>query len=558
MKKIIVLFIFFLFLTPALIPSDKQDRNEYDGCTVIGAGKNATTDGSVITSHTDCCSECRVHVVPGKTYPPGAEAPVYWGMVYFGKEDPRAGKELGDYGTVIGKIPQTQQTFTYFHTGYSQINEHQLAIGESTCRQKDALNVAFVEGVTEQIMTVEQAQIFALQRCRTAEEAVKLIGELVEKYGFLPSCGGAEALCIADPEELWVMEILSVGPEWTRDSGKPGAIWAARRVPDDHIVVIPNYVRIREIDAASPDFLVSPNYLQEAIDRGWHDPESGQPFIWQEAYAPPIHEGELARLWLIYSTAAPSFKDWPRRSLDRPADIMTMYRQGIEGADFYPFSVKPDKKLSVRDIIAYQRSYFADTIYDRTAHPAWLIPGREGEYIKSPLTTPFAAPELMELLGIPYHRTIATQGYGMVAQLRGWLPDPVGGVYWFYVDNPFVSAYIPIYAGVQEIHPYYKTYDMQKFEEDSARWAVDFVEKLLHLRWQETVKDLYAARNPIENEFFTSMAEIDKEASKLYEENPDKARAFLTKLTKDRMEQVVNLFRRLRLELLTKYSGDSF
>jgi dipeptidase len=99
---------------------------------------------------------------------------------------------------------------------------------------------------------------------------------------------------------------------------------------------------------------------------------------------------------------------------------------------------------------------------------------------------------------------------------------------------------------------------MQKFDENSARWAVDFVEKLLHLRWQEAVKDLHAARNPIEHEFFSSIAEIDQKASKLYQENPDKAHAFLTKLTQDRMERIVNMFRRLRLELLTRYSGDSF
>lgn len=535
-----------------------QDELEIEGCTVIGVGKDATVDGCVITSHTDCCSECRVHVVPAQTFPKGSMAPVHWGMVYFGKSDPRAGLPLGNYGQVIGEIPQVEKTYAYFHTGYSQMNEHQLAIGESTCSQRKELDVAFVEGITPQIMTVEQAQVFALQRCKTAKEAVILIGELMEKYGFLPSCGGSEALCIADPNEIWVMEIFSVGPEWEQGNGGSGAIWAARRVPDDHVVVISNYVRIREIQLGNPDFLVSKNYKQVAIARGWYDPKSGLPFIWQDAYAPSIREGSLSRLWFIYSSIAPSFKEWPDRKLKGSSTPMTMYRQGIEGAAFYPFSVKPDTKLSVQDVIAFQRSANEGTIYDMTADPAWLVPGRSGSFSKSPLTTPFPSFDLIRLLGINVHRPIATQGYGMVAQLRGWLPDAIGGVYWFYVDNPHVSTYVPIYAGVQEISPPYKTFDMKTFSDDSVRWCVDFVEKLMHLRWQSAVKDLKAVRDPVENGFFAGQKDIEEKALALYEKNPDEARAFLTDLTKKRMDQIIEMYRNLRTILLSKYSDDMF
>lgn len=535
-----------------------QDEPEIEGCTVIGVGKKASVDGCVITSHTDCCSECRVHVVPAKKFRKGSLAPVYWGMVYFGKSDSRAGLPLGNYGQVIGEIPQVEKTYAYFHTGYSQMNEHQLAIGESTCSQRKELDVTFVEGITPQIMTVEQAQVFALQRCKTAKAAVQLIGELMEKYGFLPSCGGSEALCIADPKELWVMEIFSVGPEWEPESGQSGAIWAARRVPDDHVVVISNYVRIREIDIKKPDFLASKNYLQVAIDHGWYDPKSGKPFIWQEAYAPSIKEGSLGRLWFIYSSIAPSFKKWPQRKLKGPSTPMTMYNQGIEGAAFYPFSVKPDKKLSVQDVIAFQRSANEGTIYDMTADPAWLVPGSTGSFTQSPLTTPFPPFDLIRLLGIQFHRPIATQGYGMVAQLRDWLPDAIGGVYWFYVDNPHVSAYVPIYAGVQEISAPYKTFDMKTFSEDSARWGVDFVEKLMLLKWQSAVNDLRAARDPVENEFFAKQKDIEAKALALYKKNPVEAKAFLTELTKKRMDQLVKMYRDLRTLLLSKYSNDLF
>jgi dipeptidase len=545
-------------LSAASQPAASLNEREPEGCTVIGVGRLATADGSVITSHTDCCSECRVQVVPAQTYPKGAMAPVHWGMVYFGAGDDRHALPLGDYGKVIGHIPQVEHTYAYFHTGYSQMNEHQLAIGESTCSQRRALDVPFVEGLTKQIMTIEQAQVFALERCRTSREAVGLIADLMEKYGFLPSCGGSEALCIADPKELWVMEICSVGPRWTPESGKPGAIWAARRVPDDHVVVITNYFRIREIDLKNPDFLASPNYLQEAIDRGWYDPAGGQTFVWQEAYAPPIREGNLSRMWLIFSTIAPSFKDWPRRRMEGPAGPGTLYSQFIEGAAFYPFSVKPEKPVSVQDIIAFQRSTFEDTIYDMTWDPTWMIPVGGGKSEKSPMATPFLSREMETVLRIRHHRTIATQGYGMVAQLRSWLPDPVGGIYWFYVDNPFVSTYVPIYAGVTDVSPLYKTYDYRAYSEGSARWEVDFVEKLMLLRWQSAVKDLREVRDPFEGGFFSAQPEIEKKAAEMLARNAAGAKKFLTDLSISRMEQAVKMYRELRTKLLTNYSDDGF
>ena len=542
-----------LWLATPLLKAQSAQR---EACTVIGVGRLATVDGSVITSHTDCCSECRIQVIPGRTYPKGAKAPVYWGMVYFGAEDDRHALPLGDFGKVIGEIPQVERTFTYFHTGYSQMNEKQLAIGESTCSERAELDVPYVEGITRQIMTIEQAQVFALERCTTAREAIKLVGALVEKYGFLPSCGGSESLCVADPRELWTMEICAVGPEWTPESGKPGAIWAARRVPDDHVTVIANYFRIREIDAKSPDFMVSPNYMKEAVDRGWYDPKGGKPFIWQEAYAPPIMEGNLSRMWLITSTLAPSLKAWPKRALNDAAGPRTLYAQEFEGAAFYPYSFKPEKKVSVADVIAFQRSAFENTIYDMTWDPAWMVPGGGGRMEKSPMASPYVSPDMEKVLGVRHHRTIAGQGYGMVAQLRSWLPDAVGGIYWFYCDNPMVGPYVPIYAGVTDVSPLYKTYDFREFSEDSARWAYDVIEKLALLRWQPALKDVQAARRPVEDGFFAEQASVDAKAAEMIKSDPAGAAKYLTDLTIARMEKLVALYRGLRKTLLSKYTGD--
>jgi dipeptidase len=544
-RTIFFVFLFFIirsFAKPVVQHSD-------DSCTDIIVGKLASVDGSVITSHTGCCSECRVHVVPAQKFKKGAMAPVYYGL-----QDVR--KPLEEYGEIIGYIPQVEKTYGYFHTGYPQMNEYQLAIGESTLSQKEELKVDRNTG--QQIMTIEQAQLFALQRCKTAREAIKLITSLVEEYGFLPSCGPeSEALCIADRNEAWVLEVFSVGMDWTPESGELGAIWAAQRVPDDHVTVVPNWSIIKEIDLSKPDeFMASENYKQVAIDHGWYDPESGEPFIWQKAYAPQPREWAVGRFWLFYSTVAPNYNNWPDKKLTSPFRGYDAYHQYIEDISIYPFSVKPEKKMSVQDVIAFQRSVYEGTIYDMTGDLDWYVPDGRGGMKKSPLATPFPTRDMRELLDITYRRMVSRGGYGMVAQLRDWLPDPVGGVYWFYLDNQHVSTYVPIYAGVQEISPLYKEYDPDKFSETSARWAIDFVDNLLYLKWQEAIKDLRAVRDPLEAGFFEKQQSIDEQALELYKKNPEKANKFMTDFTRSCMEETVQMYRDLRESLISKYTNN--
>ena len=550
-KRSILILCFFLCVSAILLLSGTIEKRQVtrDACTDIIVGKGASIDGSVITSHTGCCPECRVHVFPAQTFQRGDMAPVYYGL-----QDVK--KPLKEYGKVLGYIPQVEKTYAYFHTGYPQMNEHQLAIGESTLSQKDELKVDISSG--KQIMTIEQAQVFALQRCKTAREAIDLITTLVEKYGFLPSCGPeSEALCIADPNEAWVLEVFSVGPDWEPGSEELGAIWAAQRVPDDHIAVVPNWSIIKEIDLKNPDyFKASKNYKQVAIDHGWYDPYSGKPFVWQEAYTPILREWALSRFWLFFSTYAPSYRDWPNKKLITPFSSYDAYHQYLEDISIYPFSVKPEKKLSVQDVIAFQRSVYEGTIYDMTADTDWLVPDGKGGFKKSPLTTPFPTRDMRELLDITWRRMVSRGGYGMVAQLRGWLPAAIGGVYWFYVDNQYTSTYVPIYAGTQKIAPAYKTYDPDKFSENSARWAVDFVDNLLYLRWQEAIKDLRKVRDPLEASFFENQSSIDKEALVLYKTNPEKAKVFLTEFTWKSMEKTVKMYHDLREHLISKYTNN--
>lgn len=519
-------------------------------CTDIVVGKKVSKDGSVIISHTGCGPECRIHVVPAQIFKKGTMAPVYYGI-----QDVK--KPIHNYGEIIGYIPQVEKTYAYIHSAYPHINEHQLAIGESTLSQREELKVDRETG--KQIMTIEQATLFALQRCKTAREALKLITSLVEKYGFLPSCGPeSEALCIADTNEVWILEVFSVGPDWEPDSGELGAIWAAQRVPDDHITVIPNWSIIKEIDLSNPDwFMASKNYMQVAIDHGWYDPDSGKPFIWQEVYSPIPREWAMSRFYLFYSTFAPNYKEWPNKKIITSHKAYDAYHQYLESISYYPFSVKPEKKLSVQDVIAFQRSVFEGTIYDMTADTDWLVPDGKGGMKKSPLATPFPTKDWRELLDITWRRMVSRGGYGMVAQLRSWLPAPIGGVYWFYLDNQHTSTYVPIYAGVQEISPLYKTYDPDKFSEDSARWAIDFVDNLLYLRWQEAIKDLRAARDPLEESFFTNQPDIDAKALELYKKDPNRAKKFLTDYTRECMEKTVKMYKELRELLITKYTNNN-
>ncbi len=530
-------------------PEEKEPNLSMDACTDIVVGKKASADGSVITSHTGCCPECRVHVVLGQRFQKGERAPVYYGL-----QDVK--KPLREYGKIIGYIPQAERTYKYFHTGYPHMNEHQLAIAESTLSQREELKVDIHTG--KQIMTIEQAMMFALQRCRTAREAIELITSLVETYGFLPSCGPeSEALCIADPDEVWILEVFSVGPDWEPGSGKLGALWAAQRVPDDHVAVVPNWSVIKEIDLTKPDmFMASSNYMEVAIDHGWYDPMSQKPFIWQEVYAPTPREWAVSRFWLFFNTFAPHHADWPNKRLSSPFKGYDAYHQYLEPLSTYPFSVKPEKKLSVQDVIAFQRSVFEGTIYDMTADTDWMIPDGQGRMKKSPLATPFPTRDMRELLDITWRRMVSRGGYGMVAQLRGWLPAAIGGIYWFYLDNQHVSTYVPIYAGVQEISPLYKTYDPGRFDENSARWAIDFVDNLLYLRWQSAIKDLRAIRDPLETEFFKNMEKIDEKALELYKKTPKLAESFLTEYTQSNMEKIVKMYRDLRSFLITKYTNN--
>lgn len=542
LKKIFIVFILILGLQSTLLPY-----------TIIAVGKEASADGSAIISHTDTGQDSRIFVVPAQTFKPGEKAAVYWGI-----QD--AENDLYDDGEILGYIPQVKKTFKYFQSAYSHINEFQLGIGESTTAQREELTCTREN--SEAIMTIEQAQIFALQRYKKARPAVKFIGDLMTEYGFLPSSGdGSECLVIGDTEEVWVFECFGVGEGWKKKSGKPGAIWAAQKLPADKATMIPNWSIIKEINTEDTEnFMVSENYMQEAIDRGWYDPASGLPFIWQEIYAPTCAvEYATSRFWLFHQTFVPNLQEWPDRFMtDDPYKGIRPYYQFVEPLSIYPFAVKPEEKISVQDVMKFQRSTFEGTIYDMTAGPEWLVFDSLGVYKKSPLATPFPSSDLRTLLKMTYRRPVARHRghYGMVLQLRDWLPDAIGGCYWVYLDNPYFSPYVPIYAGNLSVDESYMTFDPNKYDEASARWAIDFVDNLANLKFQKVIDDVKAVRNPFEQQMFKEQKKIEKKAAKLYKKDPEQAQEFLTNYSNEKMQEVTKMYLELRNDIIVKYTNN--
>jgi len=500
------------------------------GCTDIVVGKKATVDGSVITSHTvDCEYDSRLIVVPAQDFPPGSMAPVYEWIIYAHKQPL----------VKLGEIPQVAHTYKYFHVGYSFANEHQVFIGETTIGgHPKTKNSEYA------IMTIEQLQVFALQRAKTAREAVLIIGELAEKYGFRESCYLGECLTIIDPNEAWVMEIFGVGPLWTPDSGKPGAVWAAQRVPDDHFTVVPNLSRIATINPNDTEnFLVCKNYIETAVELGLYDPNSGKPFIWREVYGDiynhPWKIGGMTRLWRVYSTFAPS-QNWK-----------------FEDALNYPFSVKAEKPISVYDVISLFRDTMKGTPYDMTEQDPWFYTDPKLGRVKTPLATPQVDPTWIQWLGLTYYRPIARYycSYFFVAQARDYVPNELG-LLWFGLDNPENSIFIPVYLGITDVPKSWKTLDRSKVDRESAWWAFALVDDLVNHYYGVLKPQLDQVIMPFQEEIFAMQAAVEKAALELYKTDPKLACTFLTNYTSSVMLRAEKLYWELVDKLLYELNNN--
>jgi dipeptidase len=512
-----------------LVPAAQAWIEEPESCTSIQVGRLATVDGSVITCHT-CDGNYRqwLNIVPRQKWPDKST-----NKVYSGKMHTETSTDLR--GIVqTGEVPQVPETYRFMNTAYPCLNEHGLAIGETTIGgRRELVN-------NEGMFMIEELERIALERCKTAREAIKLIGELVKEYGYGDF---GECITIADGKEVWHFEIMGAGPL------EKGAVWAAARIPDDHVGISANIPRIAEIDLKNPDrYMASENVFQVAQDMGWWDPKSGKPFKFWEAYNG--RRPFSTREFFVLSKVAPSLK-------------LSMDMEEL------PFSVKAEKKLSVRDVLAIYRDPYEGTDLDATKNMP-LFPARRprpkaGEtppaqpeapqMEPSPIVSAWMPRDLQAIVNslkpgtIVPQRTIPISGcsYATVLQVRGWLPPSVGAICWFAFDNPAMSARIPVFAGTLELPPSFEICAQHRFRLDSAAWAFRRANRLATLKWGQTRRTVQETIAEFEDKAFADLPLLEKKvqeilASKTPDKEPFTVEAYLTKYTNDMARSAIQKY----------------
>lgn len=477
---------------------------ESDACTSILVSRGASADGStMITYSADAPFMPRLLLVPGGTHETSETVDVA------GWEDTE----------VRGRIPQAPRTYKVV----GLMNEHQLALGETTTGGRRELRDP------KGLLDYDALMLLTLQRSKTAREAIATIDALCREHGYGSS---GETIAVADPDEVWVLEIIGRGPN------EKGILWVAARVPDGCISASANMARITTFPRDDPDnWLFAPDVVEFAIAKGYYDPERDGEFSWRHAYHPdPSASSKRAcgtRVWSIHRRAAPS-GTWS-----------TDWHRGVEGAEDYPLFVKPDRKLAVRDVLALMRDHYEGTAFDMTQ-------GVDA----GPFGSPYRFRDLTWKVGddtYMWERPIATQqaGFVMLAQCRGWLPDEVGGVYWYTPDDPYTSCFLPLPCGTDALPPSYVRGDYAAFSWDSAWWVSNLVSNLAYDRWSRIVPEVLRAQSEKEAWFVERQAAVDAAVQAL----PDSAarRRYVTELAVGSGEQLFADWRALATRILTEH-----
>ena len=524
-KKLQVPAIFSFLIFSILIASEKNNtiRNEMpDGCTSIIAGRLASADGSTITSHTcDGYSRTWVAITPHLKHEAGAKAKIYNREIRR-TEFPTDMREL----KVLGEIPQVEETFAFVNTAYPSMNEHQLGIGESTIGGRPELRSE------KGIFLIEELEKIVLQRTTTAKDAIRMMGELVKEYGY---CDTGECLTIIDPKEAWYFEIFGPG------KGRFGAVWAAVRIPDNHVGVSANVPRIAEININDTDnYMASENVFSLAEEKCWWNAKDDEPFKFWKAYSgrKPF---SIREFWILNSLA-PSL--------------------GLEyNAEELPLSVEPDKKISVWDVMHLLGANYEGSWFDMTKNLK-VKDKHTGVWSTSPAANPWMSKSMMELLNtlkpgaIERNRTVAlnTCAYSTVIQSRGWLPDAVGGILWLNFDNPGLTPRVPIFAGVTELPPEYHVSSQKRFRRDCAAWAFHRASRLAQITWGRDKEVIRKAVKHFEERAVNELPAVERKAVDLFNRDPVKAKEYLTAYSNDFARAMVHKYWELGDELWVNYT----
>ena len=385
-----------------------------------------------------------------------------------------------------GKILQVPHTYAVL--GF-QMNEHQVAVGETTFVGREEL------WNKSKYLEYWHLMRLVLERAKTAREAVKVMTVLVEQYGYGSE---GESFSIADPNEAWILEMVGTG------NGGEGAIWVAVKIPDGYISAHANMARVGEFPLDDPEnCLYSDNVISYAVEKGYYDPNSGEPFRFNEAYCPPNPERLKyceSRVWSLFNRAAPS------------QNLSPDYCRAVKGAKRYPLYIKPDKKITLENVIDLVRDHYEGTDFDMTkgidAGPfgspnRWRPLSWESDSVKYSWERPIS---------------IYNSAFSYIAQLRSWLPNEIGGIAWFGVDGTYFSCYFPIYCGVTKISESFTKGDIRNFSWESAWWTFNFVSNFSNLKYSYMKEDIQKIQQKLESKFISDQDSIVKAALKLNKE----------------------------------------
>lgn len=493
------------------------------GGTAIACTNFLVTPGASINGSAMITYAADAHVLygelyfkPAADYPPGAMLDVYeW-----------------DTNKFLGRIPQLSHTFSTV----GNMNEHQVAIGETTYGGRSELRD------TTGLIDYGSLIYITLQRARTAREAISIMGELVAEHGYYSS---GESFSIADPNEVWVMELIGKGTEMVSKGGKSvnkykGAVWVAVRIPDGYVSGHANQARIQQFPLDDPEScLYSTDVIEFAREKGYYEGEDAN-FSFSDTYAPVDFGGARfcdIRVWSF-------FKD-----ISEDMDQYFSYVKGDDLENRMPLYIKPNRKLSNKDLMNFMRDHLEGTELDMTKDAG-----------AGPFGLPYRwRPLTWESDGKMYvnERATATQqtGFSFVAECRPMKPDWLGGILWFGIDDAAATTYVPMYCGMTSVPHSYAVGngDLLTYSETAAFWAFSFVSNFSYLRYNVMMEDVRKVQTELEEKFIKEVTTIDEAAMALNEANPEMARELITNYSSKMGDYTVQRYKELGQFLLVKY-----
>lgn len=499
-KKLQVFLVALLFLPSLSVYS----------CTNFLVSKGASADGSVMITYLSDAGGFMepINFVPAAQHEPGDSVDIYdW-----------------DYGAFLGRIAQVPYTYKVI----GNMNEHQVAIGETTFTGREELRGP------NGIIDYGSLKYIALQRAKTAREAIKIMVDLCNKYGYAST---GESFSVADKEEVWIFEFIGKG------ENEKGIVWVAARVPDGYVAAHANQSRIRKINFKDKDnWMWAPDVVSFAQRKGFYDKNgTDEDFCFTTAYCPPDPISLLlceGRVWSIYRRVAPS------------QHFSEDYWRAVRGAEPYPLFIKPDNKLSVGDVMNLMRDHFQGTEYDMTKG-----------FAAGPFGNPYRwKPLFFEVEGdttqYGWERPISTQqtGFSFVSQSRSWLPDEIGGLFWYGVDDTYSTCYMPLYMGMTEMPPSISRGHITKFDWNSAFWVFNLVANYAYGMYSYMIEDIQKVQKDLEGYAMNLIPYIDKAALAMKKDNYELMSRYLTDFSVNTAENTIERWKELGYYLFAKYN----